>query len=269
MKNEVRIKALNDAGNDTNYFSLELPNGFDKVDSLTIEFGSGEGTTRNNEYFAKNSKFYGQLMADGNIFNPYIHRRFLPSRFLQMTYSSRGYNNCLDDYGYNYAIRTIVKEVKKLALLERIDKTAFDERSKFFTINAVKKIIQRYSDDYAKYASQKKEKDYYQKESDLLISANKCVQNARTYGELANALNVYLPKISYKVGKSAEFNKTYKAAGAFYTIKHLIMFENCKFNGLGQKESLAVLNQYTDETEQYKLSAILDRLIKESNYKVG
>ena len=45
--------------------------------------------------FGKNSQFYKQEMSDGHIFNPYIHRRWLPAQF-RRNIREAGYNGIHD-----------------------------------------------------------------------------------------------------------------------------------------------------------------------------
>ena len=46
--------------------------------------------------FGKNSQFYKQEMSDGHIFNPYIHRRWLPAQF-RRNIREAGYNGMVQE----------------------------------------------------------------------------------------------------------------------------------------------------------------------------
>jgi hypothetical protein len=98
---------------------------------------------------AKNSAFYNTIMEDGYVFNPYIHRRWLPVQYEDLVAYARSYNYSMpvaikDRYTYMYAIDFVLQEVRKLCTLSRYDKKAFEERSQFFTLDIVKKIIIEY-----------------------------------------------------------------------------------------------------------------------------
>ena len=77
--------------------------------------------------FGKNSQFYRQEMSDGHIFNPYIHRRWLPAQF-RRNIREAGYNGIYDYvkrcYNWNYVVRFLKQECWKLAMLQRRDHLA-------------------------------------------------------------------------------------------------------------------------------------------------
>lgn len=96
--------------------------------------------------FGKNSAFFNTIMMDGYVFNPYIHRRWLPVQYMELTNEAK-VKHCLMDeliktnYSYAYSIKLVMQEIDKLCILERYDKKAFKERSQFFTIECVKSVL--------------------------------------------------------------------------------------------------------------------------------
>ena len=93
--------------------------------------------------YAENSKYYGKVMCDGHIFNPYLDRRFLPVQFLRLMkkFDMNVHKAITETYSYEYSLKWVVSEVKKLAQLEKYDKATFMERSFFLTLDDVKNII--------------------------------------------------------------------------------------------------------------------------------
>lgn len=99
--------------------------------------------------FAENSQFYNQVMEDGYIFNPYIHRRWLPSQYLRWV---NIYDGIWEKIKTNYKIwyqgkdliTYTIDEVYKLAMLQRVSPDAYKERKQFFTIEIVKDILEEY-----------------------------------------------------------------------------------------------------------------------------
>ena len=95
--------------------------------------------------FAPNSKFHGQLMEDGYVFNPYIHRRWLPARYKSMQKTCEIFNKNMKDlivtYDRSYSIGVTLDELRKLEYLRKTSKEAFGERKKFFTVNVIKRIL--------------------------------------------------------------------------------------------------------------------------------
>ena len=66
--------------------------------------------------FAKKSDLYNKIMLDGNVFNPYIHRRFLPHQYIHLI---EQYSGDIDaaisrEYHFKYALEYTKKEVFQL-----------------------------------------------------------------------------------------------------------------------------------------------------------
>ena len=105
------------------------------------------GSTTVKGKWGQNSKYYGKVMADGHIFNPYLDRRFLPAQYLSMIkneYNYSAYTAIKNNYSYMYSIEWVVKEVDKLAFLEKADKVAFEERRVFLKPEDVFFIVRDY-----------------------------------------------------------------------------------------------------------------------------
>ena len=105
-----------------------------------------EVTDRN--HWAENSQFYGKEIC-GNAYNPYMIRRFLPSQFNHLInkYNGNVHKAITVEYPYMYSIKYTLEEVRKLAMLQKRDKIAFDERRYVFTLNQCKKIFVEYIND--------------------------------------------------------------------------------------------------------------------------
>ena len=95
--------------------------------------------------FAPNSKFHGQIMEDGYVFNPYIHRRWLPARYKSMQKTCEIFDKSMKDlivtYDRKYSIEVTLDELRKLEYLRKTSKEAFDERKQFFTANVIKRVF--------------------------------------------------------------------------------------------------------------------------------
>lgn len=267
---------LHKAGIDTEGFlSLRLhqsliPEGAE----LTIQIRdkqTGELFTMNlndddNRIFGKNSRFYGQLMADGHVFNPYIHRRFIAAQFHRLVtrYGIDGVRDAVvRTYDWKYAIEQVKKEAHKLSNLERHDKAAFAERSMFFSMNAIINILSDYVqavhreiDDAVSQANSRNTKVYVRhygqvdrnnvrpmkyRFTKLLTDASTC----RTYAELDNLLERFdFMELDRRICLPESFVTPYVNAGAFYTLKNAIMFENKRLFRYDCTGSLKALNEY-------------------------
>ena len=249
---------LHNAGVDTEGFlSLRLhqsliPEGAE----LTIQIRdkqTGELFTMNlndddNRIFGKNSRFYGQMMADGNIFNPYIHRRFIAAQFHRLVVR-HGIDGVADavarEYDWKYAIEQLKKECQKLANLERHDRAAFAERSLFFSKDAIVNILSDYVQkvhkeiDEAVTKAKRGVSEVYVRHhghvaldhirpmkyrfTKLLTDAVSCCN----FAELDKLLERFnFMELDRRIRLPESFVTPFINAGAFYTMKNEIMFEN-------------------------------------------
>jgi len=290
MKNQLKAEALRKQGvNPNQYVSL---GDLQTVLSSILDNHSNSQSKISYMPFAKKSKFYNQIMSDGNIFNPYLHRRFLPVQYLKMMNYRRGrrtlgYNACLREcYSFQYSIDYTRKEAKKIAFLEWNDPRSFYERSKFFSIEKIKLII----DDYVKKAILHIENLPTKNIQDVTVkiikgrgrveigsSLEELIDDLKAFSRQVNRCNNY-KKLSqtlesfdyvvlpYETRKSKDFIDVFKGAGAYYTIKHLIMFEGCSFKGAFESNATNKLKSFLrQELEGYVYHAMLKELL-DDNY---
>lgn len=243
------------------------------------------------EHWAVSSRFYGQIMKDGNIFNPYLHRRFLPVQYLGIM---ARHNGAVDaafrtEYAYQYAIDWLCKEVSKLAFLEKVDKKTFEERSIFLSKETVKAILQEYVTQVKTYITEKTVFDSENNGTVMLKGKRgRCKVGKKTFRVLKDGVTIeeniiycqkmqsifadldrlvdFIPTdISYSAlnsllssfkwivlpsntQKPSAWIEAFKQQGAFYTFKHLVLFEKCTFNGLIGNEAI---DFYIDQMENF------------------
>lgn len=105
--------------------------------------------------YAKDSTLYGKIMNDGYVFNPYLHRRWLPAQYMKMLEKSEknnmNVNPIIRGYGADYSIRVTKDEIARLAVLEKTDKETFNERKLFYTLKDCKDILIDYFEQAIKY----------------------------------------------------------------------------------------------------------------------
>ena len=110
--------------------------------------------------WAKKSRFYNTIMNDGFIYNPFLHRRFLPVQFMRMMrINTNVIGQIKSNYSYNYSIDWLRSEVEKLALLEKTDPIAFAERKRFLTPEMIKAILTNYTANVSKVIKNISDKD--------------------------------------------------------------------------------------------------------------
>jgi len=96
-------------------------------------------------HWAENSQFYGKEIC-GYAYNPYMIRRFLPAQFnqLMLKYNYNVHKGITKDYSYMYSITYTLEEVRKLIMLKKRDKIAYDERKNVFTVVKCRQIFVDY-----------------------------------------------------------------------------------------------------------------------------
>lgn len=241
--------------------AVQIRGSEEPVESCSVE--------SNEAFFGKNSQFYKKVMADGNIYNPYIHRRWLPAQF-QRIIKKVGCDNINSyvktNYDWNYVIRFIKEEAAKLALLEKRDPQAFVERSRFFTLRVISSILQDYKRqvfevlDNGERMLRRISCDW--KESvditgfgqvmrrhirpikhrfdEFCQSVEDCNDNAQL-SRLLEAFDFAELPSSFPVSNS--FAIPFVEAGAYYTLKHKIMFESLPLGGKNVIENLRLLDK--------------------------
>lgn len=103
---------------------------------LAAMINEGKNANRKEQkpHWAKNSKYYGSNIC-GYAYNPYMVRRWITAQFLRLmnNYDLKIENGIRHEYNYMYSINYIIKEAKKMSMLEMKDKVAFEERKWFWS----------------------------------------------------------------------------------------------------------------------------------------
>lgn len=232
--------------------------------------------------WAMSSRFYDQVMEDGHIFNPYLHRRFVPSQFLRlMKYNNMdaraGIERC---YGFVYSMEWLKEEVRKLVFLQKADPIAFEERKNFLTISDIKDIVCEYANIASVFIT-KEVANYYtvrvgksgrirRSNAEKFISElnqfNNDVQSVITYETMNELLQAHeVVRASYGTRKPDAFIEAFEKGGAYYTLKHLVMFERLSLNGKSGAEACSELANYLNAPADVIYAALKDT-ISANNY---
>lgn len=293
-KNE-RMEKLNAMGVNTGkYFSVDLDNGT-KIHLIIDENGDCKQVKGNDAILES-------IIADGYVRNTKLHRRFVMAQMFQMlNYVSydgrnRGYNDYLRTrYGYDYTLKMMLEEVRVLSKLETRDKETFLEREHFFDRKTVAAVLEDYLEELKKYVDTlpihkckgvpyKKVKgtnifvaDFDKKLYFPVKSYASQIRCANDYNKVYNVLKEFMRnmvKLPYNTKKSKAWIDAYKGAGAFYTLKNLVMFHDCGIENLyGMPmiygaEAVAYLNNKLDKYkgEYYRMFALMKKVIKDNNF---
>ena len=299
LNKKERMEKMNNAGIDTSkYFTLDLKDGLPAGTKihLVIDENGVPTVVKANDHIAE------QIIEDGYVRNTKLHRRFVMAQmFGMLNYVSwdkqyRGYNDCLKrSYGYDYTLKMMAEEVRVLSKLEVRDKESFNERSHFFTKNVVVAVLEDYLEKLQKYvdglATHKCKGVPYKKvkgNNIFVDDLNKKIYSpiefdisrikyAKNYTEMHKILENFMRKrikLHYDTPKSNVWIDAYKGAGAYYTLKNLVMFHDCavpvyRTNKLViGNAAVNYLNVVLDEYngEGYKMFALMNRVIEYNKF---
>ena len=300
-KNE-RMAKLNLAGINTDkYFNVSLPNGLAPGSTISLVINeNGEPVVVTDTH--ENDPILNEIIESGYVRNTKLHRRFVMAQMFQMlnyvsyTGDYSGYNDCLKKmYGYDYTLKMMLEEVRVLSKLEIKDRESFEERSHFFTRDVIVAVLEDYVEKLKEYVGKlpthkckgvpyKRVKGNNIFVSDLdkklyypvrLEISN--IRYARTYADIYKKLNAFINnkgivKLPYSTPKSKEWIDAYKGAGAFYTLKNLIMFHDCGIITepygvvLRKTDAMSYLNDKLDEYqgEYYRMFALMKKVIADN-----
>lgn len=102
--------------------------------------------TVNGGKFGKTSQFYGKELC-GYMWNPYMVARFLPKKFrewMSESYDNNIYGQIRSRVTLMEAIHFCIDECKRLDLMEREDKIAFNERKYFWSVGDMRNTFLHY-----------------------------------------------------------------------------------------------------------------------------
>ena len=205
------------------------------------------------------------------------------------------FTRCLQRNGYEYSWKMLVEEIRvQKRLWDSGDIENFTERHRFFNETVVLDMMDDYLDDLHKYVDALKEKKCkgvpYKTikgthifVDDIPAKVFYPLNSARNRVKVdvcdINSLYHYLKKFNdarvhmkWETKMSKSFVDAYKAAGAFYTMKNLIMFHGCKFreNGrfVSKARSLQILTKHSKDYNDWRLLGIMKDFIEDNGISI-
>lgn len=274
MKRNIESALAKDGRDMDKYLSLrihkgDLPNGGEIV--ITVRDDKGNlhpieiQKPQNARAFARNSRFREKVMADGYVFNPYIHRRFISAQFRRLinTYGYRGVKEGVaETYNWDYAVDILRKEAHRLANLQKHDHSGYVERSRFFTLECCTQIVAAYAETVGSYLEklivQSTKDPVFVPQYGMLSRQNvrpmkhrftqlsEQAKACRSYKQLDALLSDFnWLKLPNDLTLPMCFTEPFVEAGAFYTLKYHMMFAGLRMRELDQQASLAGLRNHT------------------------
>lgn len=299
MTKKERMEKLNNAGINTGkYFTLNVNESIPAGAKIHIV------VDKDGNYVpevVQADAIFNMIIEDGYIRNTKLHRRFVMAQMFHMlnyvSYDEKysGYNDCLKRmYGYDYTLKMMMEEIRVLSKLEVRDAESFNERKHFFDKDVVVAVLEDYLEKLKKYVEalpnrnckgipykRIKKMDVFVEDLSKKIYVpvrmhiNEIVY-AKNYTQIYNALEKFMRsyiKLPYDTPKSKVWVDTYKGAGAFYTLKNLVMFHNCgiktdKFEVLYGMGAVAFLNEMLKKYkgEGWRMFALMKKVIEDNNF---
>ena len=296
-KNERMNKLKENGINVDKYFTVNLDNGT-KIHLIIDENGSPKLVDKPIE----NDPIYKEIIEDGYVRNTRLHRRWIMAQmFSALNYISydgqyKGYNDCLKRmYGYDYTLQMMVEEIRVLGKLEARDVDSFNERKHFFNKDVVIAVLEDYLEKLQKYIETMPNrnckgipykringKDIFNADIDKKIympirNLIRLIKYAKNYSEIHRILEQHFMKnhikLPFETTKSKVWIDAYKGAGAYYTLKNLVMFHNCgiklgNLDVLFSASAVAFLNEKLDEYhgDGWRMFALMKKVIADNNF---
>lgn len=290
MKAEAKIEALRKAGvNVDNLFSMKGANGQETIARLV------DG---NLEIVEDNDPIYAAIINGATVPNSQLFRRWVMAQVFHML-ATGNFTRALQRKGYAYQWKMLVDELEAQAKMWiRGDIENFNQRNRYFDKERVAATAEDYINrlnDHINSLPRKlckrvpyirlKGKNVFQEDI-----KNKIIQplatmvfrmrTAKDPQELHKQTVIFSQLVkktwtAYDIPMAAAFKDSYKGAGAYFTMRNMILFHGAKFradNGrfLTQKQSLAALEDKAEEykDEGWRLFGVMKKLIADSHIDI-
>lgn len=246
------------------------------------------------------------ILENGYVRNTRLHRRWVMAQmFRALNWNSRywgkGYNDYINNiYPYAYQFKMTQEEIRVISILQQEDMESFVERTQFFNFDVVIAMYKDYLNRLEKWINEldvknckgvpyKTIKGNHIFISDLekkvyapvrrfitRITNLKCTGNYHSlYIELMKFNTREMIHLPSHTMKSSAWKDAYKGAGAYYTLKNMIMFHGCfvprihnpNFIVYGEG-ALQVLKAKTKEYqgEYWRLFAFMNKVIEDNKF---
>lgn len=294
MDAESKIKMLKDAGVDvSNLFSMKAITGQESI--ARLEGGQLYPVPEDDPVFSA-------ILSQGTVPNNRLFRRWVMSQMFHMLaakdFSGKpiGFLTMLQQKGYKYQWRMVIEELRVQAkLYSASDFENFMERNRWFHLDVVESMMANYLYNLKTHIFSLKKRRVAGKDCIMLrgrriylsdlnavlqplerikksLSSNPTIlhMQCKEFFEVACSL-----WIDNATPQSERFKGAYKGAGAYFTMKNMILFHGCRMYGdndyaMSQSSSLKKLEQLAEEykTEGWRLFGVMKKLIADNNVDI-
>ena len=288
-KAQERLDTLKAAGIDTS-------NLFAMGDEMVVRVVDGVPTQ-----VLDDDPIYAMIKKGGHVPDRRLFRRWVMAQMFRMLRQMDEYKMTFTDlvrhHGYEYMWKMVVEELRVQARLFKTGDTEnLNERKRFFNAEVVLVMMDEYAKEFDKYVSSLKVKHCKGQPYKTIHGTHVFVDDIPvklTYK--TNSLRDRLKNEMYNIEPDelhllvSKFNKArttmkwnteipktfidaYKGAGAFYTMKNLILFHGCQFRErgrfVGKERSMKLLEEYSITLNGWELLGVMKELIKENGISI-
>ena len=289
---EARIEALRAAGVDvSNMFSIRGGNGKYEV-----------GRVQNGQIIVipENDPIFKAIRNSLTIPNRNLFRRWVMAQVFHMLIEKDhlgniiGFTKALHNKGYKYQWDMVLDELRVQTRLFAKDPENYAERNRWFN----KAVVVEMASDYIKLVKQTVKtlrirhcktipyvrldgKNIFVDDIPTKVYAPlekllKVIKSSRNPTMLLRATTNFFwcikkTYIQFSIRQSKAFVDAYKGAGAFYTLKNLILFHGCVFSKMAPDASIAYLKYLVSDPnfEGYKLFGIMKEFLNDNDIDIA
>ncbi len=289
MKAEAKIEALRKIGfNVDNLFSIKGANGQETIGRLE----NGHLTIVEDD-----DPIFSAISKGGTINNPKLYRRWVMAQVFHML-ATGNFTKALQRKGYDYQWKMLIEELRVQTKLFLNDPENFTDRNRFFNRDRVAQIAADYLDKLEAHIKELpvhrckgvpyvtlKGKNIFVSDLagkvfrplkyrivDILNTKNPAALYQETLGFYKAIRKIWL---GWDTSMSTDFKDSYKGAGAFFTMKNMILFHGCKFRNargqfMSQQNSEKFLYAKAEEykTEGWRLFGLMKKLIADNGVNI-
>jgi hypothetical protein len=290
-----RIAALKAAGIDTSCF---FPMGSDMVvkvvDGVPVQV-------------LDDAPIYQSIASGGYVNVHPLFRRFVMAQMFRllrrMERSGESFNALVQHNGYEYQWRMLENELHAIAKMqENNDAACFSQRILWFNQDVVSAMIDDYLFKLRSHVdklSHRRNKrgemvykhtckgmpyvkiagksvflnDIGRKLYTPVVKASLAVKQAKSYRELYQlvvSFNKQRPHLKWRTKQADAFINAYKGAGAYFTMRNLVMFHGARFASMGEKASLRHVEDKAREYEKegWRMMGVMKQLIADAGISI-
>ncbi len=280
---EDRRSQLEERGIDTtNYFSIKSPTGNDVL--MKWENGVPRKADDDDPVVVAIRKAY--------VPNRRLFRRWVMAQmFRGLSQNRGGFTSWMKRHGYLYTWKQVIEEFRVQVGLFHDDKENYAMRSRWFNKNVLYYMCVDYIAQLEKYIESRPVRSCKRRPYKRIFSKNIFVDEIESkllapMRQLADRIcQSALPGDLYRLAKEFRdlfpgcnepgfkqcyaWQEGYKGAGAYFTLRNLIMFHGCVWRGCtGQDDSLRKLDEYAVNCEGYEMLGALKVVIRDNNIDI-